>query len=375
MKRKITILFLILVLVLAFVQLLYKDKINLLEVVKNPLSKGKVKFVEGRKRVVRDGSPFEFIHNNRYGEWRADPNKQRQLIQQSKIGGKQAKGEFQFRNALDIEFDAQGNLYVLDKGNKSIEVFNPESKHLRTLAVGPNRERIMSEPTDLALDRRGNVYVSDRRKGILILKTDGSLLRSFRLAYQAEQLVVDSQGHIIVLTPSEEFRFHKLNSRGRELWVFGEQDEPSKALRQVFSQGILILDAEDNLYLSFTYPYRIEKYSSNGQKILAFDRELEILVTPPTIERSKDGTIKRVYRQEISYDLAIGPNGLIYNLMRTKGAKGGNIIDIFSPEGAYLQSFYLSANAISFALQHERLALLSPFKYQRIEVFEIMVLN
>ncbi|MFQ6115035.1 MAG: hypothetical protein ACE5NG_13300, partial [bacterium] len=135
MKRFLTILFLTLVLSLVALQLLHKDKINIVEVIKKPFRKeqAELESVNERARFVKDSASPPYVHNDRTPKWMQDPTKQRQLILQHKIGGRQEDGEFQFRNVTDIEFDAKGNLFVLDYGNKSIEVFDSQGKHVRTL--------------------------------------------------------------------------------------------------------------------------------------------------------------------------------------------------------------------------------------------------
>lgn len=360
MKRFLAIFLLTVVIGLAFVHVLYRDRINLLEMARDFIERPDDQAPDAggptpEPRVVRDEASPPHIHNGQRGRWANDPEKIRRLALQTVVGD-EASGH-RFRKINDIEFGPTGEVFVLDRGNKSIEVFDSNGEHLRTLGIKEKRRRIMLDPTDMAVDRAGRIYIADGLKGILILDVRGQLLNALDLPYKAERVVIDSRGHIIVLTPGEQYLLRKFNPQGQEFVAFGEQEEPSETMRRIFSRGSLAIDARDNVYVSYIYPYQIVKFNSEGQRVLAFDRELEIAIPPPTIERDKAGKITHVFRQEISYEIRLGPDGLVYNLVKTRGAKGGNVIDVFSPEGTYLQSYYLADNAASFALFNDQLVL------------------
>lgn len=377
MKRFFTILILMIVLGAGFIQLVYKDQFDLIEYVKE-LARGERGEVAPEVkseavRVINDGVPADSVDNPNRPEWMGDTSKNRWLNLQYEIG--REKGTVQFRNAIALDFDAKGNLFVLDFGNKSIEVFDTTGKYIRTLGIGENRVRYMSKPTDLAIDKKGRVYVSDRRKGVLIFAGNGRLLRAKKVPYEIAQIALDSRGQIIALAPAHQYMLHKFTAKVREFLVFAPQDETDKALRKVFGDGKLAIDSEDNVYVSKVNPYEIVKFNSNGQPLLTFNRDLDMPINPATIIKDEAGNVKQVIRQEVAYDLEVGTDGLIYNLVRTKGVKGGNLIDVFSPKGTYLQSFYLKSPALSFALFKDLLALLSPLKFQEIKTYRIGKIN
>lgn len=372
------ILILTLFLSFIFLQYIHQDHIDLLGRIKKLLSKTTETThfkPHNSVRVVKTTRNPQYIHNERFGLWFNEYEKQQRLEILHEIGGKEQQEVIQFVNATDVTFDSKGNLYVLDRGYKTIEVFDREGKHVKRLGVLSKRRRIMHDPSDLVIDENGNLYIADRRKGIIILNANGQLRRILDTPYVIEQIVLDSKNHIIALTPQHKFFLHKFTSYGRELMAFGEQEEPSVELRKAFSQSSLAIDADDNIYVSYVYPYRIVKYSPEGEPLLTFDRELEITVTPPTIERDKQNKIKRIVRQAISYDIHVSSEGLIYNLVRIKGAMGGDVLDMYNTSGQYLITFYLGGNYISFDLFKDQIALLSPFKLQRVERYRFVSLH
>lgn len=374
MKRLLTILLLFVVLSLIFVQVVYREQFDLWEYVKTQFTESEKVSYEGQPRaVVRGSDNVGNVTNSSLPGWSDDPSKTRLLHLQKTIGGE--KG-FEFRKATAIAADADGRLYVLDYGNKSIEIFTEGGAHAASIGRDKQDKLLFSKPTDLVLSSDGTLYVSDRRKGILVFTATGQLLKTLPMPAPVWSLALNSKQELIVMTPANPYLLHKFDLDGEELLAFGYQEEETPALRTVFGQSSVAVDDEDNVYVSYVYPYRIVKYDSIGQAVLEFSRELTQSITPPTIHRKK-GRIIGVTRQEISFDVQVGAAGLIYNLVRTGGGRGGNVIDVFSNEGVYLQSFYLNANAFAFALFDDLIAVGSspPLKAQKIEIFKIARLN
>lgn len=377
MKRFLAILFITILLGLGTVHLLFRDQIDLIEMVRAKLSKTKkvLKMNRAESKIVNDPTEPPRKHNQLTPQWGSDASKQRYLELQYTIGGNQEDHRFSFRKVIDLEFADSGNLFVLDFNNKSIELFDARGQHVRTLGIGKNRDRLLLKPTDLEVDEAGRVYVADRRKGVLVLNSNGKLLKTITSPYKIEQIALNSQNQIVALTPANKYLLHKLNTSGREILTFGFQEEASAALRQVFGQAMLAMDSNDYLYVSFQYPYKIMKFSAAGRALLEFDRPLQIAINPPTIYRRQDGSIKQVFRQQISYDLKMAEDGLLYNLVRTKGAKAADVLDAFSAQGDYLQRFYLVSEVSRFAIWENYLALLVSLKKQEISVYKILEVN
>jgi len=357
------------VLSLIFVQVVYREQFDLWEYVKTQFTGSDELRYEGQPRqVVPGNNDVGKVTNSPLPDWSDDPGKTRLLHLQNTIGGEEG---FNFREATAITSGEDGRLYVLDYGNKSIEVFTKDGAHAASLGRDKTDRLLLSKPTDLTVSS-----ASDRRKGILVFSATGQLVRTLPMPAPVWSLALNSKQEMIVLTPANPYLLHKFGRDGEELLAFGYQEEETPALRTVFGQSSVAIDAEGNVYVSYVYPYRIVKYDSSGHAVLEFSRELNRNITPPTVHR-KNGRIVGVTRQEISFGIAAGADGLIYNLIRTGGGRGGNVIDVFSKKGAYLQSFYLNANAFAFALFDNFIAIGSspPLKAQKIEIFKIAHLN
>ena len=132
-----------------------------------------------------------------------------------------------------------------------------------------------------------------------------------------------------------------------------ELKEKDKALATVLNRAKLALDQNGNIYISKVNPYSIIKYSQDGTPLLNFMREFDMPINPVTIYRDNEGNLTHVLRQEVCYDLRTGDDGLIYNLVKIKGYKGGKTIDVYAATGDYLLSYYLKNRAKAFALRSE----------------------
>ena len=76
------------------------------------------------------------------------------------FGGRGSKeGEFFFPTYVAL--DAKGNFYVTDTMNARVQVFDPEGRHLKTLGQRGDAIGMFDKPKGVAVDTFGNLYVVD----------------------------------------------------------------------------------------------------------------------------------------------------------------------------------------------------------------------
>jgi sugar lactone lactonase YvrE len=67
-----------------------------------------------------------------------------------------------FANPTDVAFDADGNIYIIDQWNHSIRIFSNDGTYLYTLGTGwGNGTNQFKYPFGVAVDGSGNIYVAD----------------------------------------------------------------------------------------------------------------------------------------------------------------------------------------------------------------------
>lgn len=133
----------------------------------------------------------------------------------------------------DVAVDLNGNVYVTDTGNKRVVVFNAEGEYLNQFGeagMGPGQ---LDEPVGLAVDRNGLVYVADtwnQRVQIFQALDDGAYrsVRSWNVTAWYGQsldnkpyLAVDDRGNVYVSDP-EGCRVLKFSPEGQPLLAWGE---------------------------------------------------------------------------------------------------------------------------------------------------------
>lgn len=83
------------------------------------------------------------------------------------------KGRFNF--PTNIAVDAEGNIFIVDTGNFSVQVFSPDGIYLRTIKGG--RPKLFARPKGIAFNSEGNMLIVDAAsQKVFVLQKDGSLL-------------------------------------------------------------------------------------------------------------------------------------------------------------------------------------------------------
>jgi len=80
----------------------------------------------------------------------------------------------QFQNPTEIVIDKDGNIYVSDTLNHCIRKID-EQGNVTTYAGNPNNKNLLFEPSGLALDKSNNLYVADTANHQIKKITDGKI--------------------------------------------------------------------------------------------------------------------------------------------------------------------------------------------------------
>jgi hypothetical protein len=148
----------------------------------------------------------------------------------------------QFNTPHNIAADAQGNLYVADRGNRRIQVFDGEGKLLRVITidvpVGPDAQPAIGSIPDVAK-----------------LEADGSPLTQ---APGAPWTICITPGPNQVLYTSDAYpgRVYKLSLEGKVLGVLGES---GKQLKQFGWIHEIACPSENVLYVGELLNWRVQK--------------------------------------------------------------------------------------------------------------------
>ncbi|MCR5284007.1 MAG: YIP1 family protein [Treponema sp.] len=136
-----------------------------------------------------------------------------------------------FLNPMDMSTDADGNIYVLDSGNKRIVVFDSDLNLLRLIDLQKDNQQI-KDCRGMYLADNGKIYVCDRgNKRVLVFDNDGNYLRSIikpvtdlideQTEFIPDKVLVDHLGVIYVLSMGCYEGAYTFDENGDFLGFFG----------------------------------------------------------------------------------------------------------------------------------------------------------
>jgi len=169
-----------------------------------------------------------------------------------------------------IALDRQRNrLYVADAKDSRVVVFDTQGLKLVTTFGGPNKAGLPGNgtffgPTNVALDRQGQLYVADTMNyRVVVLTPDGKFVRTFGMQgdrpgefVRPKGIAVDSEGHIYV-ADAEFNNFQIFSQDGKPLLAVGSLGKDPGQFALI--AGIHI-DNEDQIYTTEMFYPRIQVF-------------------------------------------------------------------------------------------------------------------
>ena len=198
----------------------------------------------------------------------------------------------QFRQVTDVAWDPVGNAYISDGYiNSRVAKVDKNGKWLMSFGEPGNQPGQFNTPHSIAADAKGNIYVADRgNRRIQVFNTDGKFLRQITIdvpfdyasatAAIGKKPAPDATGTqasgspwAICITPgpnqvmyaSDAFpgRIYKLNLDGKLLGVLGES---GKQLKQFGWIHEIACPSENTLFVAELLNWRVQKLILHPKK-------------------------------------------------------------------------------------------------------------
>jgi DNA-binding beta-propeller fold protein YncE len=173
-----------------------------------------------------------------------------------------------FGEAEAAAVDAEGNVYVFHRGPHPIIVFDPQGRYLRSFGDG-----LFVGPHGLRIDRDGNLWAADSEAHI-VLKIDlrgrvqmvlGRRRRSGEtdaMFNQPTDVAVDSNGNVYVTDGYGNSRIVKFASDGRFLQSWGK---PGSGKGEFNWPHSIVIDRQDHIYVADRRNNRVQIFDTNGK--------------------------------------------------------------------------------------------------------------
>jgi DNA-binding beta-propeller fold protein YncE len=183
-----------------------------------------------------------------------------------------------------IAIDRQrGKLYVADAKEARVAVFNLRTLELGGFIGGPSAKGKQDNgtffgPTNVAVDRTGNIYVADTLNyRVQIFDTAGKFVRAFGAQgdrpgefIRPKGIAVDSEGHIYV-ADAEFNNFQILSAEGRPLLAVGNLGTDPGQFALIAG---LFIDDQDRIYTTEMFHGRIQVFQYISQPGASQEREV-----------------------------------------------------------------------------------------------------
>lgn len=174
-----------------------------------------------------------------------------------------------FDGPLSLAIDSRGQVYATSRGSSRIKVFSSTGKLLRQINTLGSRV----EYAGMAVDRNGNIYLSDPEQHTIVKVPSGSARIQQWGGYGhapgkfnvPTDIGLDSAGNVYVAEIGNQ-RIQKLSSAGRSLGAWGRTGTGNA---DIFDPTGLSLDAKGNVYVSGRYG-EIQKLSPTGQLLATY---------------------------------------------------------------------------------------------------------
>jgi tripartite motif-containing protein 71 len=194
--------------------------------------------------------------------------------------GERGSGPGQLEGPDKLAFDAHGNLYVTEVGNKStdgnsrIQKFSPTGMPLAQWGTFGSAPGQFNTPVGIAVDQQGDIYVaeeggyriqklSSRGQPLTQWGTLGSGPGQFKVAYD---LALDTSGNVYVSEPNAfgpaNDRIQKFSPAGVPLAQWGEH---GSGPGQFSNPTGLAVDSKGNVFVVDSGNCRIQELSSTGK--------------------------------------------------------------------------------------------------------------
>jgi hypothetical protein len=295
------------------------------------------------------------------------------------LGGEAGGAESVLNRPLDLEVDAQGNIYVLDWGDVDFKVFAPDGRLLRKFGKKGQGPGEFDTPAQFVLAADGRIFLlSGRQHQLITLDGAGKYLSSFKVEGFCDRLGVDRHNRVYysqMLFPEtgggEEFKLiqnrmalFKTDEFGAVKTRLGEYPNgtmlrriqkdmmTSQSSRESYLTSWLV-GPDDRVTIGFNKDYRLDVYDADWKLLFRFGREFTPVRHP---DYSADGPHPEFYPAFSDWRKFFDGAGNLWLEQYVEEGVKDKVYDVFSPDGIYLrqvrvpQTLYLVRGDMAYSI-------------------------
>ncbi|MDM8523901.1 SMP-30/gluconolactonase/LRE family protein [Desulfococcaceae bacterium HSG8] len=226
---------------------------------------------------------------------------------------------FDFDSPAGIAADKDGNIYVADKYNNSIQKFGPDGNFITQWGSSGSGNGEFNKPYGIAADENGYVYVADTyNNSIQKFTSDGKFIAKWGSSGSGNGeldrpygIAAGKSGYIYVADTYNN-RIQKFSSNGGFIAEWGS---PGSGDGEFYYPCGIAADPDETVYVADTYNNRIQKFGSDGSFIAGWGSQ---------------GSLEREFNHPRG--IAADGNGNIY-----VADSANHRIQKFKPDGTFIK--------------------------------------
>ncbi len=187
-----------------------------------------------------------------------------------------------------VVLSADNNLFVLDNAEPYVKVYNSHGVLVKSFGNKGRGPDEFTLPVGMDINSDGELYIAESYNYITVLSLDGNYIRrintdepqnlpSFKVTRNGE-IICPVAGWLIYYPKGSVYNnsvMRMFDRNGSFIRGFGEiYPYEDQTISRVANAVKISLDSQDNIYLTYRYQNRIEKYSPKGDLVLSISRPL-----------------------------------------------------------------------------------------------------
>jgi len=209
-----------------------------------------------------------------------------------------------FNRLEDIATDSKNNIYILDRKEKFMYLFNEEGRFLKKIGRPGQGPGEFGKPCSIYIDSKDIIYILDEsNRRVEIFDSEANYIKSIKFldfpAGSASNIIVDKGGNFYI---SGYYRIQnavvgKFSSTGELIKHFPLPVIEYKGIKFNEHDKIMVMDnlcggsmcfdEEERLFFSHKWPYLMKILTKEGNELFQFSRKNSLNWTP-FILRHKD---------------------------------------------------------------------------------------
>jgi DNA-binding beta-propeller fold protein YncE len=169
-----------------------------------------------------------------------------------------------FNEPNDVAFGPQGEIYVSQghgKGESLVHKFSPNGDHIKTWGGEGTAAGQFNQPHSVVVNAKGLLYVADRsNQRIQVFDADGNYLRESSHPGTPCGLCLCGDDLHMMMAHGHAGKVMKLDEMGNVLGITGSQ---GKGPNQYGEAHFIAIDSREDIYVADTLNWRVQKLEKN----------------------------------------------------------------------------------------------------------------